>query len=441
MKNTVLTTSAALFMSVTNVFAQTPDKALSNYFQNYVLGEEHSIIAEHPITDVEHIQKVAWEAWKEANAKVTTFSDKQLNDASVAQYNIPAELEPDAIMNYYYGTKGQRPAAGYPFFLYLHGSGPKAQEWATGLKLATMLFKDDPSVYMIPQIPNEGQLYRWWQKGKQWVWNKLLTRVMLDENINPNQIYFFGISEGGYGSQRLGSFFADYLAAVGPMAGGEPLRNAPVENMMNTPFSLLTGEFDRMFSRDILTRRALKAFTNLQAKHPGKFIHRIELPEGRAHSIDYSPTTPWLRQFVRNATPNEFQWENFEMDGIKRNAFYNLVVGKENTIGDQRTFYTYKACKNEIHITVEHVTYETTMKDPMGIEVSYNKNKTKAEHGEIYVMLNQHMFNPKKKVKIFINGQLIVQDKLKPTYQAIARSITTFSDPERIFPYEVKLSW
>ena len=56
------------------------------------------------------------------------------------------------------------------------------------------------------------------------------------------------------------------------MAGGEPLRNAPCENLMNTPFSLLTGEYDRMFSRDILTRRALAALDSLEKAHPGYMI-------------------------------------------------------------------------------------------------------------------------------------------------------------------------
>ena len=129
----------------------------------------------------------------------------------------------------------------------MHGSGSKVQEWATGLALGKR-FADAPSVYFIPQIPNEGQWYRWWQKGKQFVWDKLLRQTLLRNDINANRLYVFGISEGGYGSQRLASFYADYWAAAGPMAGGEPLKNAPAENLANTAFSLRTGAKDKGFT-------------------------------------------------------------------------------------------------------------------------------------------------------------------------------------------------
>lgn len=76
----------------------------------------------------------------------------------------------------------------WPLFLYLHGSGPKAQEWATGLKLCQR-FDDAPSVYFIPRIPNEGEYYRWWQRGKQYIWEKLLRQTMMSGKIDPNRLY------------------------------------------------------------------------------------------------------------------------------------------------------------------------------------------------------------------------------------------------------------
>src|SRR3712207_7175216 len=101
------------------------------------------------------------------------------------------------------------------FRSYMHGSGGKESEWATGLSICQR-FADAPSVYFIPQIPNEGAYYRWWQKAKQYAWEKLLRQAFLSGEVDPDQVYFFGISEGGYGSQRLASFYADYLAGAGP---------------------------------------------------------------------------------------------------------------------------------------------------------------------------------------------------------------------------------
>ena len=109
------------------------------------------------------------------------------------------------------------PEGGYPLYLYMHGSGDKGQEWATGILLCQK-FDDVPSAYFIPQIPNMGNYYRWWQKSKQFAWEKLLRLAFVSGNINPDKVYFFGISEGGYGSQRLASYYADYLAGAGPVS-------------------------------------------------------------------------------------------------------------------------------------------------------------------------------------------------------------------------------
>ena len=64
----------------------------------------------------------------------------------------------------------------------------------------------------------------------------MLRLAFASGDIDPDRIYITGISEGAYGTQRLASFFADYLAGGGAMAGGEPLKNAPAENLANTPF-------------------------------------------------------------------------------------------------------------------------------------------------------------------------------------------------------------
>ena len=104
-------------------------------------------------------------------------------------------------MNYRYGRKGTSvPAEGLPLFIYLHGSGDPDGEWANGLSLGQS-WNDAPSAYFIPQIPNTGELYRWWQRGKQWAWEKLLRQAFVGSDINPDRIYVFGISEGGYGRQ------------------------------------------------------------------------------------------------------------------------------------------------------------------------------------------------------------------------------------------------
>ena len=152
---------------------------------------------------------------------------------------------------------------------------------------------------------------------------------MLDDTTDPNRIYLFGISEGAYGSQRLASFYADYLAAVGPMAGGEPLENCPPENIGNIGFSLLTGEKDFMFGRNLLTKHVSNVLDSLQNKYPGEYAHRVQLIPNMGHGIDYRPTTPWLQQFRRNPWPSHFIWEDYEMASTETDS---IICGWTNAL-------------------------------------------------------------------------------------------------------------
>ena len=110
------------------------------------------------VSKIGSVRQAVWEAWRQANE---AFEEEKLiplrpiDTANSGKWLLPDSLEPQAALNYYFVSKGEQPSGGYPLFIYLHGSGPRDREWATGLKLAQM-FQDAPSLYFIPQIPNEG---------------------------------------------------------------------------------------------------------------------------------------------------------------------------------------------------------------------------------------------------------------------------------------------
>ena len=368
------------------------------------------------------------------------FLKDSLSKANVTTWTLPDSLEPNAKMNFYLGVKGDMPKDGYPVFLYLHGSGPRANEWATGLKLAKH-FNDGPSMYIVPQIPQEGEWYRWWQRSKQWTWEKVLRIILSMPEVDKNRIYVFGISEGGYGSQRLASFYADYWAAAGPMAGGEPLINAPVENLAHVPLSFLTGDRDFMFYRHLLTKTTGEKLDSMQHIHPNEYVHRVKLLEGYGHSIDYTPTTPWLAQHKRNAQPRHFLWENFEMDGLKRNAFYNLQVLAEED--EFRTKYEFTAnADNSIDIKVDAVKYNPTWKDPRwGINMLFSKEFTPAQHGHLRIFLSDQLVDLKKKVTVRINGKEVFNGKVKGSKKNQKLAHELWGDPMRNFKHAVEVKW
>ena len=383
-----------------------------------------------------------WTAWQEANARLDEPKLPPLLPLTAdtkGALALPDSLEPAATMDYYWGSKGGQPAAGWPVYIYLHGSGPREREWSNGLKFAT-LFEDAPSAYFVPRIPNEGGYYRWWQRSKQWAWSWLLRQLMLDDRLDARKIYVFGISEGGYGSQRLASFYADYWAAAGPMAGGEPLKNAPAENCRNIGFSLLTGADDTGFYRNELSALVQAAFDSLQALHPDAYRHRVELLPGQGHNFDYRPTTPWLRAFERNPWPRKFSWEDFEMDGWHRTGFYNLVVNRRP--GDLRTRYDVEIAGNRIDLTISEVHYQTVRTDPKwGIELEFARTYTPATGGELTLYLDEHLVDLRQEVSVYVNGKQVYRGRVACSVGSMMESLATFYDRERIYPASILIKY
>lgn len=433
----VFIAAAAIAGSFFTVSAAEP---IEEYFLDYLGGNHipYSSSETFKVSQIYQTRTRVWEAWKNANAalKEDKLPElKALSAVTASKWEIPASLEPNASMPFYYGSKGEAPSDGYPFYIYMHGSGPKSHEWAAGLSLAQR-FDDAPSVYFIPQIPNEGEYYRWWQRGKQYAWNKVLRQVLLSGDIDMNRIYMFGISEGAYGSQRLASFYADYLAGAAPMAGGEPLKNAPVENLRNTAFSLRTGDKDFGFYRDKLTRYTSQALDSMQNLFPGEFEHFIELIPGRGHSIDYAPSSPWLRTHVRNPYPKHVIWENFEMDGQYRDGFYNIYVNeRSNSDGNTRTRYDMDIDGNDITLNVSEVTYTTTETDQRwGIALAFSRSYTPAVKGKVTVYLNEELVDLKRPVTLTVNGRRVFKGKLKLSIENMVNSCAAYFDPARIYP-------
>lgn len=422
---------------------------INSYFSNRLQGTEADLTFNCKLKhkDVASAQEQIWALWRKQvllNEDEKLLPIAPLSKEKVGKWTLPSHLEQNAVMPFYWGTNHKNEVdytllSEYPLFLYLHGSGDKNREWATGYELCKNHFYA-PAIYMVPQIPNGyGELYRWATPAKQWAWEKMLRLALVNDTIDANRIYFFGISEGGYGSQRLASFYADYLAGAGPMAGGEPIKNAPMENVSNIAFSLRTGEKDYGFGRNLMTQTAHQIADSLQALHPTLYNHYIELIPERGHGIDYTPTTPWLAKHTRNPHPKYFHWENYDMYGRVRNAFYNIKVNKDSKdTPEQRTCYEMCIEGNTVHLNIKNVTYKCTYASS-GIEFLFAKEYTESTHGHLTLYLNHHLVNLQKRVIIIVNGTTVYNNKVKANLQNIVESCALFYDPERLFPCAVDI--
>ncbi len=422
-----------------------PTKSLTAFFGKRLAGSDEPFAKKHTLrfANVAEARTAVWTAWVEAN---NVFDEEKLialeaiSETRNGKWKLPEALEKNAVMPYYYGKKGgDSLEAGLPLFLYLHGSGPKEMEWANGLTFAK-LFDDGPAIYFVPQIPNVGQLYRWWHQSKQWAWEKLLRQSLVSGAVDSDRIYFFGISEGGYGSQRLASFYADYLAGAGPMAGGEPLKNAPAENCRNIAFSLRTGEKDVFFFRNILTGYTKAALDSLARLYPGDYRHEVELIPERGHSIDYRPTTPWLAKHKRNPYPKHVTWENYEMDGRTRRGFYNLYLTDDPGEGGKRRIrYDMDIEDNTVRLTVREVRY-TTIENRQGIDMKFAREYHPVSGGKVRIYLNEELADLSRPVRVIVNDKEVFHGKVRPTLKDLAESCAAFYDPRRLYPTSVEVS-
>lgn len=383
------------------------------------------------LNELAQSQQKIWGLWKKANTDLAELPTAEAVTEGKKNYSVHQwKLHDEDPMPFYFVTKGEKPASGYSLFLNLHGSGPKNPEFTNTLAWTTR-YKDSPSSYFIPQIPNEKR-YRWWFKPVQYAWEKLFRIAMVSGNIDANKIYVMGISEGGYGSQRLGAFYADYLAGAGPMAGGEPLINAAPLNYRHLAFSLQTGENDRGFGRNTLTARAKQVFDSLARVYPGDFNHKIELQAGKGHGIDYTVTTPWLIQYKRTPQPAVINWVLFPMNGRYRNGFYNVAIDKPLNITEGVEFD--RALFNlNINKQTNTINIDVVLQDGNGTKTAAVKA------GEISIFLSPTLVDLSKKVKVIYKGKVVHNQKPVLSENIIAESCALFGDPERLFPAKIKV--
>lgn len=415
-----------------------------DFFKAYLNGKASTYTSSSKKLKPKDVQRSlvnVWKSWKRALAKTETDTMHHMTRDSMTfsgKWRVPPELEPNATLNFTYFSKGNRPSTGYPLIVYLHGSGPRATEYSTGLTL-TRGFKDAPCVYFVPQIPNEGGYYRWWQRGKVWAWKRLLRNVMALGDIDPDKIYFMGISEGAYGTQRLTSFFADYLAGGAALAGGEPLKNAPPENYANTAFMLMTGDHDSGFYRNTLTQYTAEALDRLAQAHPGLYTHDVRLIEGKGHSLDYSVASPWLVKHKRNPYSKYVAWEDFKMDDCRRGGFYNIWVNSSpNDDDDGRTFYEETISGDTINLVVDTVDYTTAEKDKVwGIEMRFSKKFNHATHGSLTIYLNRALVDLDHRITVIVNGKMVYNGRPEENIASMVNSCARYGDRRRIFTAQI----
>ena len=107
--------ACALCAMATPASAAGDDEALINYFSARLNGSEEAFSQNIPVelSQIEAQQQAVWQAWAKANEAFDEERLIPLDELSLkknSSWTLPKNLESNAVMNYYYGKKGERSA-------------------------------------------------------------------------------------------------------------------------------------------------------------------------------------------------------------------------------------------------------------------------------------------------------------------------------------------
>lgn len=368
-------------------------------------------------------KKELWALWKRAN------SDRlaSLPIASSSGVEFVWEIPQNQQMKVEVFTKGDKPGGGYPFFINLHGGGrfPKtpgpsespinSSEWRAA-KMLGRQYKDSPSLYFVPRMADD-RVGRWYLLPQQVAWLRAWQLAVLSGQVDPNKTYIVGISEGSYGSLRMGTFYADYFAGIGPMAGPEAATAAPIENLRNTAIRIEVGELDTGFERNIMGADWQRRLDSAAQANPGQFDHEVVIQQGRGHGINYHQVTPWLVQKTRNAYPDTLSFMYYDIDGGYRNGFGYVRLDGLTRDGSRKSFKVVK----------QGNTYDISTADVSG-----------AVSGKIALYLEHIDYTTP--VTVILNGREVFRSNVACSVGVMIESIAVFGDPNRIFASKIELA-
>lgn len=130
------------------------------------------------------------------------------------------------------------------------------------------------------------------------------------------------------------------------------------------------------------------------------------------------------------------------MDGVKRNAFFNLEVLEETAEGRTAYEFTAHAETNELELKVWNVTYETAQSDSRwGIPLVFHRYLSPAPHGRLRVFLSPELADLSRPLRLSVNGKTLFCGKAKVEKRVMERAVALFGDPLRLFPAAVEVEW
>jgi len=321
-----------------------------------------------------------------------------------------------------------------PLYICMHGGGrnPKAEgahswpvntrEWSTQIQLA-MLRYPKRGVFVVPRMADD-RLGRWYHDLNSDAFDLIIEHAISAWGVDPNKVYLLGISEGGYGTDKLLPYMADRFAAGNSMAAGSLVKigaQTTCENLRDTPIRTDIGGNDTMFNRIGLAKELHECLSRLEEANPGHYQHHLNIHPGKGHGgWDYGLGPVWLPQFTRDPLPKKLVWVTTPLQKELRSQFYWLGLDGEERPANARIEASYDRESMTVDVRAESFDKEGALR-PL-------------ENSTLKVYLNDDMLDLDKAFTVTVNGKVMHSGKAVRRKAALVESLESKGDPNYIFP-------
>lgn len=308
----------------------------------------------------------------------------------------------DLVMPFWYTTFGEKPEGGHSLFISMHGGGgTTAQVNDRQYENQKRLYKPKEGIYLVPRAPTN--TWNLWHQGHiDAFFDRLITDMIIFEDVNPDRVYLMGYSAGGDGVYQLAPRMADRLAAAAMMAG-HPNETRP-DGLRNIGFTLHVGERDGGYNRNRIAVEWKEKLAALQKSDPSGYAHHVQIHPGRGHwmNLEDAVAVPWMAKFTRQRYPKRVVWLQ---DDVRHTRFYWLRVNAAD-IPDRTRIV---ASVRENSVTLEQ-----------------------ADVAQLTLLLHDDLIDMDQPVTVLHGDSITFQGRVQRTIGAIARSLLERDDPRMV---------
>jgi hypothetical protein len=360
---------------------------------------EDQAIAQTPLNQATaaEVERLFWEDHRQG--VINTAQDDHSNgEVSAAGYT----------MSYECFEHGQKPAEGWSLYVAMHGGGnaPSSvndQQWENQKRLYDSTGRIQEGLYCAPRAPtNTWNL--WHQSHIDELFTKLISHLIVLEDVNPNRVMIMGYSAGGDGVYQLAPRMADQIAAAS-MSAGHPNGVNPY-GLRNIGFTIHMGQFDNAYNRAGLAATWATWLSDLQAEDEfsdDAYQHEVQIHQGLAHWVQLRDAAAFdfMRPFTRSITPSVIKWQQ---GAVLHDRFYWLRARNPSN-GDR-----ILAVQDQQVFTI-----------------------TPEQNAELSLWLRDDQINLDDEISVYDgNDDLIYQGTVNRTAGVIYQSLEERGDPEAI---------